>query len=115
MGKPTSKPTQPRRGVKRRAHIGYLFMFFFFFFQAADGIRVLVQSRGLGDVYRGQGETLLAGWGRFAACLDVHDFVHGFDMGAFWSVAYTHLTLPTTLRVIIAVLGCCCTKKTDTH
>ena len=27
---------------------------FFFFFQAEDGIRVLVRSRGLGDVYKRQ-------------------------------------------------------------
>ncbi len=27
-------------------------MRFFFFFQAEDGIRVLVRSRGLGDVYK---------------------------------------------------------------
>src|SRR5664280_2455619 len=32
--------------------------FFFFFFQAEDGIRDLVRSRGLGDVYKRQG------WGR---------------------------------------------------
>ena len=31
----------------------YLF-FFFFFFQAEDGIRDLVRSRGLGDVYKRQ-------------------------------------------------------------
>ena len=30
--------------------------FFFFFFQAEDGIRDLVRSRGLGDVYKRQGE-----------------------------------------------------------
>jgi len=29
-----------------------------FFFQAEDGIRVLVRSRGLGDVYKRQGDTL---------------------------------------------------------
>ena len=29
-------------------------MFFFFFFQAEDGIRYLVRSRGLGDVYKRQ-------------------------------------------------------------
>ena len=29
--------------------------FFFFFFQAEDGIRDLVRSRGLGDVYKRQG------------------------------------------------------------
>ena len=28
--------------------------FFFFFFQAEDGIRDLVRSRGLGDVYKRQ-------------------------------------------------------------
>ena len=29
-------------------------IFFFFFFQAEDGIRDLVRSRGLGDVYKRQ-------------------------------------------------------------
>ena len=29
-------------------------MVIFFFFQAEDGIRILVRSRGLGDVYKGQ-------------------------------------------------------------
>ena len=29
-----------------------------FFFQAEDGIRDLVRSRGLGDVYKRQGEAL---------------------------------------------------------
>ena len=33
----------------------YFFFFFdFFFFQAEDGIRDLVRSRGLGDVYKRQ-------------------------------------------------------------
>ena len=32
----------------------FLFLFFFFFFQAEDGIRDLVRSRGLGDVYKRQ-------------------------------------------------------------
>ena len=31
-----------------------LFLFFLFFFQAEDGIRYLVRSRGLGDVYKRQ-------------------------------------------------------------
>ena len=31
------------------------FFFVFFFFQAEDGIRDLVRSRGLGDVYKRQG------------------------------------------------------------
>ena len=32
----------------------YLCLFWFFFFQAEDGIRDLVRSRGLGDVYKRQ-------------------------------------------------------------
>ena len=41
------------------SHILYIvcirvFCFFFFFFQAEDGIRDLVRSRGLGDVYKRQ-------------------------------------------------------------
>ena len=31
-----------------------IFFFFLFFFQAEDGIRDLVRSRGLGDVYKRQ-------------------------------------------------------------
>ena len=34
--------------------------FFFFFFQAGAGIRVLVESRGLEDVYKGQRRD--SGW-----------------------------------------------------
>ena len=32
----------------------YIFIIIFFFFQAEDGIRDLVRSRGLGDVYKRQ-------------------------------------------------------------
>ena len=39
------------------------FLFLFFFFQAEDGIRDLVRSRGLGDVYKRQdGEVGLDAW-----------------------------------------------------
>ena len=34
-------------------------MLFFFFFQAEDGIRDLVRSRGLGDVYKRQVQVKL--------------------------------------------------------
>ena len=34
--------------------LGIVCFFFFFFFQAEDGIRDLVRSRGLGDVYKRQ-------------------------------------------------------------
>ena len=33
-----------------------LWPYFMFFIQAEDGIRVLVRSRGLGDVYKRQGD-----------------------------------------------------------
>ena len=41
-------------------------MFYFFFFQAEDGIRDLVRSRGLGDVYKRQATG----------------FGHGFQLGS---------------------------------
>ena len=34
--------------------VGLFFVLCFFFFQAEDGIRDLVRSRGLGDVYKRQ-------------------------------------------------------------
>ena len=39
------------------------FVCFFFFFQAEDGIRDLVRSRGLGDVYKRQ---------ELAPCFHIH-------------------------------------------
>ena len=50
---------------------GFCLLFFvFFFFQAEDGIRDLVRSRGLGDVYKRQGFAYIhifspcpTGWG----------------------------------------------------
>ena len=86
-----------------------------FFFQAEDGIRDLVRSRGLGDVYKRQVRTRvvevdpdLDGGG--AGDEVVFDLVVGGDAGAGWvayhaekvhslypgSVSYTHLTLPTS-------------------
>ena len=43
--------------VYKRQHL-----VFFFFFQAEDGIRDLVRSRGLGDVYKRQFRVLLDDW-----------------------------------------------------
>ena len=37
----------------------YHHVFMFLFFQAEDGIRDLVRSRGLGDVYKRQMQSLL--------------------------------------------------------
>ena len=70
-----------------------------FFFQAEDGIRDLVRSRGLGDVYKRQPQQLT-------------DNTYEWDKSPSWSpdgtqivfgsnresepVSYTHLTLPTS-------------------
>ena len=70
-----------------------------FFFQAEDGIRDLVRSRGLGDVYKRQAEARAAqtrrrdaGFRRICsvatACLAVTPRPE--------TVSYTHLTLPTS-------------------
>ena len=82
-------------------YIGFeMYRFCVFFFQAEDGIRDLVRSRGLGDVYKRQG-----------SCADVVLKVYskiGFDFDprfvliiktpfdALEPVSYTHLTLPTS-------------------
>ena len=70
-----------------------------FFFQAEDGIRDLVRSRGLGDVYKRQAGGRLDEKGR-GDRIDIgrlqrlgRDFGHG---GVVGPVSYTHLTLPTS-------------------
>ena len=76
-----------------------IFCCLFFFFQAEDGIRDLVRSRGLGDVYKRQGYYERAS-----------GFKHGVavvQINGKWGiinqkgievipVSYTHLTLPTS-------------------
>ena len=71
----------------------------FFFFQAEDGIRDLVRSRGLGDVYKRQGlppppEVSPRRPG------SVSTMVMMTKLGAAtlngMPVSYTHLTLPTS-------------------
>ena len=69
-----------------------------FFFQAEDGIRALVRSRGLGDVYKRQGQ-------HFVISLEDVDGRQESDKLAgkeCWvpldhvkPVSYTHLMLPT--------------------
>ena len=48
----------------------------FFFFQAEDGIRDLVRSRGLGDVYKRQVYT-------FTACVNAGSGDQEFPVGIF--------------------------------
>src|SRR5665811_2328902 len=43
-----------KKNKKNKYYINICFFFVFFFFQAEDGIRDLVRSRGLGDVYKRQ-------------------------------------------------------------
>ena len=78
--------------------LGFLICFVFFF-QAEDGIRDLVRSRGLGDVYKRQEEDP----GGPDADPRIGHPEQGHDRRspqAGWSgrvpVSYTHLTLPTS-------------------
>ena len=69
------------------------------FFQAEDGIRDLVRSRGLGDVYKRQVHSLakIAVGGSLVLIGD--DDVRQGGIGgdrAVHPVSYTHLTLPTS-------------------
>ena len=71
---------------------------FFFFFQAEDGIRDLVRSRGLGDVYKRQAPgppmtVTSAGLGEIGLPSSVNVAAIADAAGA---VSYTHLTLPTS-------------------
>ena len=71
----------------------------FFFFQAEDGIRDLVRSRGLGDVYKRQ---LFDNAGVLAHQFDeqksVADKIASDPQSSRVAdaVSYTHLTLPTS-------------------
>ena len=70
-----------------------------FFFQAEDGIRDLVRSRGLGDVYKRQDLQYLVAvadhrhFGRAATACAVSQPTLSTQLK---TVSYTHLTLPTS-------------------
>ena len=71
----------------------------FFCFQAEDGIRDLVRSRGLGDVYKRQADQFgygiqIHGNATVGNPADTMTAVH--DQLGMDSVSYTHLTLPTS-------------------
>ena len=70
-----------------------------FFFQAEDGIRYLVRSRGLGDVYKRQGFDRHVGQRdrrRPPNRAKTHSARGALDDVALIAVSYTHLTLPTS-------------------
>ena len=74
-----------------------------FFFQAEDGIRDLVRSRGLGDVYKRQGFRQRGLGGREGGIdhrhlgrMDRHLGRVAVAHGRPAPVSYTHLTLPTS-------------------
>ena len=70
-----------------------------FFFQAEDGIRYLVRSRGLGDVYKRQRPTRTRAHPQAEAVrLGTTAIVRLEGALAHGSgpVSYTHLTLPTS-------------------
>ena len=81
-------------------YFSVLVWFCCFFFQAEDGIRDLVRSRGLGDVYKRQRAmstvVLTQGVGlpgELQTGLLAERMGAPFTVGA---VSYTHLTLPTS-------------------
>ena len=73
-----------------------------FFFQAEDGIRDLVRSRGLGDVYKRQvyvGLDALSDY-EVAAAVGNSMFADLTSVaGSLYTVSYTHLTLPASALV----------------
>ena len=74
-------------------------MLCFFFFQAEDGIRDLVRSRGLGDVYKRQGIAPEEGVDLGTPVTFVRNqpgLLDNVYAGLDTAVSYTHLTLPTS-------------------
>ena len=72
---------------------------FIFFFQAEDGIRDLVRSRGLGDVYKRQVSVCSgsSGWLQMTPSrMLARAMATVGKLNASVSVSYTHLTLPTS-------------------
>ena len=74
----------------------------FFFFQAEDGIRDLVRSRGLGDVYKRQPlEIYFRAFAvlRFLEVAIIKQNSFAVIQNDLAPVSYTHLTLPTIYSV----------------
>ena len=79
--------------------VGFLVLLCVFFFQAEDGIRDLVRSRGLGDVYKRQvvvpsGSFVMGSYAGEERRRNEEGPQH--QVSILRPVSYTHLTLPTS-------------------
>ena len=84
----------------------FIFFFYLFFFQAEDGIRDLVRSRGLGDVYKRQSffrAEIRRSASRSLPAASFRSLAAAASCGVgatasdrVTTVSYTHLTLPTS-------------------
>ena len=75
---------------------------FFFFFQAEDGIRDLVRSRGLGDVYKRQALANLGCTDKEIRGRVKRELGEDLSLSHIYrlaAVSYKHLTLPTIYSV----------------
>ena len=76
-----------------------VFVWIILFFQAEDGIRDLVRSRGLGDVYKRQNFNCVEKGQCEANCQGKECGSGGCGQECGYcleTVSYTHLTLPTS-------------------
>ena len=81
------------------SYVGLYSLVWFFFFQAEDGIRDLVRSRGLGDVYKRQVGWLVPDDPVWFGFMALGPLLASAFLPARWvavPVSYTHLTLPTS-------------------
>ena len=81
-----------------------------FFFQAEDGIRDLVRSRGLGDVYKRQSQEFMAAIGEPVLELERWQLrnstaLHALSSHILAEVTRTSGTTPPEKRAVIAHLG----------
>ena len=79
-----------------------LLFILFFFFQAEDGIRDLVRSRGLGDVYKRQlviSLMMILLFNMFNKPRTMPEKLNFTEFISQVAVSYTHLTLPTIYSV----------------
>ena len=89
------------RDLTKPASITLVLCLFFFvvFFQAEEGIRVLVRSRGLGNVYKRQVHIPVYGLPEAVQVVAQGPTLGSRGQAVPSPVSYTHLTLPTNYSV----------------